>query len=577
MRFPLILHMLALTCVPLAAHAGLPSFSDVTASAGVSYTQHTLNTQPDCFLAVLDPLHPTNAPGVECMPERMSGGAAVGDVDGDGWPDLFVTRLDDHDLLFRNLGQGSFADVSLAWGLQGITSASNGAAFGDLDNDGDLDLVVTTLGAAAYQVFINDRSTFTEEGSARGVSLPDLDQRIGYSVAVGDYDGDGYLDLMLSEWRPGSLEGPTTPVFARLMKNRGAVEPGHFDDVSVAAGVVVENFPASIPSTGPFVFAPGFVDLDDDGHLDIAIAGDYTTSRLFWNQGDGTFLDGTVAAGVGTDENGMGSTFGDYDLDGDLDWFVTSIFCQAVNWCSGNRLYRNDGGRSFTDVTDSAGVRDGDWGWGAAFFDPDNDGDLDLIMTNGVEFTGATCCAGYDADPMRLWENDGTGVMTEGAAAAGIADTGSGKGLLIFDFDRDGDEDVFVVNNGSGGRLFRNDFAGTNHWLRVKLNARESAVDVPNARVLVTAGGVTQIREIGTTSHFLGQSERVAHFGLGSATAASVRVEWPNGKVTLSPNPQIDQLIVLNEPLAATPPACGLGPELVLVLGPLVLLRRRKR
>jgi hypothetical protein len=127
-------------------------------------------------------------------------------------------------------------------------------------------------------------------------------------------------------------------------------------------------------------------------HLDLAIASDFFTSQLFWNNGDGTFTDGTIPAGVGTDFNGMGSTFGDYDGDGDLDWFITNITADPdappTAFGGWNRLYRNEGGRQFTDTTQEAGVRDARWGWGTTFFDYDNDGDLDLIATNGYNGEG---------------------------------------------------------------------------------------------------------------------------------------------------------------------------------------------
>ncbi len=272
----------------------------------------------------------------------MTGGAAVADVDGDGDLDLFVTRLDAHDLLFRNDGNGTFTDVTVASGLAAFNFQSNGAGFGDIDNDGDPDLVVVTIGDfddptnLRNYLFLNDGSgVFSEAAVARGTDATSVTSRTVWSVNFGDYDRDGWLDLHTTYWAFGAAN-------SRLLRNRGAAQPGFFDDTTVAAGVEMP---------GVFAFASTFTDLDGDAWPDLAVAADFGTSRLFWNNGDGSFTDGTVAAGVGTDENGMGSTFGDYDADGDLDWFVTSIRDPAETcetgpcaWgYTGNRLYRNDG------------------------------------------------------------------------------------------------------------------------------------------------------------------------------------------------------------------------------------------
>ena len=249
---------------------------------------------------------------------------------------------------------------------------------------------------------------------------------------------------------------------ARLLRNRGADAPGHFLDVTVEAGVVLDDVRSRnlggfardplITRTdepgpkGPFAFASAFADLDGDGWPDLAVASDYGMTRIFWNNGDGTFTDGTVEASIGSDRNGMGSTFGDYDGDGDLDWFVSSIFaeyeqCESLSGCgtwdsTGNRLYRNDGGRSFSDATDEAGVRDGGWGWGSVFFDFDNDGDLDLAMVGGMHHSATFSDRALDSPT--LWENDGTGRMTDVSEAVGLTHPDASKGFLTFDYDNDG-------------------------------------------------------------------------------------------------------------------------------------------
>lgn len=514
------------------AAAAEPTFTDVTAEAGVVYLQHRFNTEQTCIAgAVVDD-------AALCSLERLSGGAAVGDVDGDGFADLYVTRLDDVDILFVNRGDGTFEDRTYEAGLGGWNLHSNGAGFADLDNDGDLDLFVTTILEPRFYLFINDGSgRFIEAAQTRGVALPSPYLRAGFGVAFGDYDNDGWLDIHTTEWRPSRLDVGCEPSHARLLRNLGSTAPGYFEDVTESAGVVLERG----EQCAIWAYASAFADFDGDGWCDLAVTGDFGSSRLFWNNGDGTFVDGTTAAGVGTDANGMGSTIGDYDGDGRLDWFVTAIYDPAATLASvlapswdGNRLYRNEGERVFSDQTDAAGVRDGGWGWGALFFDYDNDGDLDIAMTNGMDFLrGDHSGTGrFDGGPMRLWRNDG-GTMTDVAPIAGLTDARNGKGILTFDYDNDGDLDLFVVNNGDTGVLYRNDGGNDANWLRVRVVGTRLNRDGIGARVTVTpvTGGPAQVREIGSSSHFLGQSERIAHFGLGDedASVAKVCVDWPDG------------------------------------------------
>ncbi|HSD12294.1 MAG TPA: CRTAC1 family protein, partial [Patescibacteria group bacterium] len=394
-----------------------------------------------------------------------------------------------------------------------------------------------------------------------------------------------WIDIMTSQW---GFDLRTSHM--RLLHNRGAAAPGFFTDVTEKAGFATKNdhvwtslgsvdaalnasyvdkFMAAGTITasqaaeaiyydggvaqaapndqrtfsGQLSFAPAFVDLDGDGWQDIAITSDYGTSRIFWNRGDGTFADGTATAGVSEEEHGMGSTFGDYDGDGKLDWFVTSIampdgMCAGPDpgidclASTGNRLYRNRGDRTFEDATDAMGVRQGYWGWGTAFFDYDNDGDLDLTMTNGMNVKKL-----FRNDPLRFWENEGPGKrMVEEAARVGLEDRSSGKGLLTFDYDGDGDLDLFVVNDNAPPRLMRNDGGNKNAWLTVRVRGTRSNRDGLGAIVeMVRAdGAAAQVREIGAATHFLGQSERAAFFGLGASDAPvkEVRVRWPaSGKM----------------------------------------------
>lgn len=517
------------------------TFTDQTNFAGIYYTQW----EPPVF---------------DDLQLYMTGGAAAADYDNDGWVDLIVTRLDATDILYRNLGDGTFVDVSSQAGLSKSMN-TNGATWGDIDNDGDQDLYVTTIQDVSRRNFLyvnQGNGSFTEEALTRGADLSTQHLTNNFGSAFGDYDSDGYLDLFTVEWNSDSGMGNS-----RLLRNLGAANPGAFEDVTLAAGV---DTSIGNPVGKSFAFAPTFADMDRDGHTDLVIAGDFGQSRLFWNNGDGTFTNGTELAGLGTDENGMGSAVGDYDGDGDLDWFVSSIYesggaCGGALFCgwgaTGNRLYRNDGNRAFSDETDAAGVREGGWGWGSVFLDYDNDGDLDLSHTNGVDFPGEPRGAVFINELTRFWENE-EGVFTEVATQVGVTDSASGKGMLAFDYDNDGDLDMFIVNNSGQPNLYRNDGGNDNDWLRVVAVGTQSNTDGVGAQVTVLPkeSNPDEILygEVLAGSHFLGQSEGVLHFGLADfiGTIDRITIQWPATGITqvfedVTPN----TLLTIIEPAAA--------------------------
>ncbi len=509
------------TCLT-ASFVSAQTFVNVTAAAGIQHVQTT---------AALV----SNLPGTAFM----TGGVAADDFDGDGLTDLVFTRLNDVDILYRNLGNGTFEPRTQAAGFT-MPTLTNGVVSGDIDNDGDKDLYMTTTTGTANHLYLNDgNGVFTDAGPGRVAALANGIRRTGQGATFGDYDRDGYLDLMTADWG-----NPVADSQSRLLRNVGASQPGHFEDVTSAAGLDVYRTDRS------YRFSPRFVDLDRDGALDMAIASDFGTSQLFWNNGDGTFTDGTLAAGVGTDHNGMGSTFGDYDGDGDLDWFITNITADPnlppTGFGGWNRLYRNDGNRQFTDVTAEAGVRDSRWSWGTTFFDYDNDGDLDLIATNG--FTAA----GWVDDRTFLWQNN-NGVFTDVSEVSGITDTLQGRGLVHLDYDNDGDLDVVIVNNEAAPILYRNDGGNANGFLRVKLEGRLSNRDGIGAFITVTPDldnpEMQMVWEVDGGSSFLSQNERIAHFGLGDGNAMVdlVTIEWPSGLVQHQYDVPANQTITLVE------------------------------
>ena len=481
----------------------------------------------------------------------QAGGAAAGDFNGDGWVDLYVTRYFGSDVLYRNNGDGTFADVTNAAFPAGVGNLeTSGAAWGDIDNDGDLDLAVSTLNESRHRLYINSgNGQFSEQGQSRNLLIgTGLPTTAGSSFSMGDYDGDGYLDMFVTAWRDFSTQSPQ--LHARLFRNQGRSNPGHFEDVTLAAGVAMD-IDAGIHAGKDLSFTPRFVDFDRDGHTDLAIASDGGTSRLFWNEGDGTFADGTAIAGIDSGTNDMGFTVGDFNGDGLMDWFVTSIGQGTGTHPSGNRLFLNNGDRTFTDATNT-GVREGGWGWGTESLDFDNDGDLDIAMTNGMTFV--------PSDQSVLFENTGTRTspsFVDRSSTHGITDAGQGRGLLDFDYDRDGDLDLFVVNYDSAPILYRNDSSNSNAWLQVATVGSQSNRDGIGTIITVTPDSdsepeVFYVAEIDGSSNYLSQSESLAHIGLGDVESLDVvHLLWPSGYEQTFSNVDVNQRLAIVEGLLA--------------------------
>jgi tetratricopeptide (TPR) repeat protein len=507
------------------------------------------------------------------LPEDMGSGLAWGDYDGDGDPDLFLVNEDGpltlspdearrspaHAALFRNDG-GRFTDVTETAGLD-LHGCGMGAAWGDYDGDGDLDLVVTRFGRNA--LFRNDGGGhFTDVSDASGVGAP---EGFWSGAAWGDYDRDGDLDLYVAGYvkyrYDEALAGKGSQQYAAvvpftlnpssyppernlLLRNDGGV----FHDVAAQAGV--ENL------TGRSLSA-AWADFDGDGWPDLYVANDISDNAMYRNLGNGRFEDVSHAAWVADYRGAMGLGVGDWDNDGDLDIFIAHWIAQE------NALYDNQARREaaapqpmrFLDIADQVGLGQialDFVGWGCGFFDFDNDGREDLFVVNGSTFQ-------REDDPGRLvpmrdllfW-NAGTGTgggFFEAGDAAGeaLAVENVGRGAACADFDGDGDLDIAINVNGGDVRLLRNDGGDRQRSLRVVLRghrSRDAAARTTGGRralrtttfatgavVRLTANGVTQMREIGAGPSYLSQSPPgEAHFGLGAAASVErLEIDWPDG------------------------------------------------
>jgi enediyne biosynthesis protein E4 len=337
-----------------------------------------------------------------------------------------------------------------------------------------------------------------------------------------------------------------------LWNSRGGDEVGRFDDVSATAGI---RAPRADPAV--YVFGATFRDLDDDGAPDLAVTADFGRSRMLWNNGDGTFLDGTDRAGTDDEENGMGATTADLDGDGDPDRIVTSVFdpngssiAKGGNWGgTGNRVYRNDGDRRFTDVTDDFGLRDGGWGWGVAAFDADNDGAFEVAQVSGIDSPDIPILEPFRAAPSFFWTRDGDS-FAEASAEVGFTMV-NGRGLAVLDYDGDGRQDLVTARPGSAPRLFRNVSGGVGHWIRVEAVGRVTNREGLHAVVTIRRNSEVILRsQVQSLTDFIGQSERVVHVGLGSDGApVDIEVEFPatGRRATLS-GVSVDQTVRVEEP-----------------------------
>jgi hypothetical protein len=465
-----------------------------------------------------------NASKVENQMAAISGGVASGDYDGDGWVDLYILQgQSGPNRLLRNNGNGVFQDVAAAAGVALAADCWSGPTFADFTGDGKLDLFVGGVLGTGPRFFRNQGDgTFEDVTAATGVTI----DTASVGASFGDYDRDGDLDFFVTRWG-------TEPAVGELLKyvwrnNGDGTFTGFGSDIGID-GFLDRGVDRS--------FAPNFADINSDGWPDFLVTSDFGTSRVFLNDQDGTFTDVTNPAVI-TDQNGMGAAVVDFDDDGDLDWFVTSIY-NASTGKDGNRLYRNPGNGNFSDYTTAAAVRIGYWGWGACAQDFNNDGFVDLLHENGWS----------TPDAVRLFVNNGNATFTERSQELGLLTVVEARGVSCFDYDRDGDIDVFVAPNNDSSVLYRNEGGNLGNFLQVRLVGTAPNTEAIGARVYGTIGARTQLREIRAGSNYVSQDPAVAHFGLGTATQVDqLQVVWPDQSTTTLNNVSANQFLVVAKP-----------------------------
>ena len=524
--------------------------------------------------AKLDFKHENSATSNKYLIETMGGGVALFDYDNDGRLDLFFTngaRLEDPmpdgkspdksdpkfwNRLYRQNSDGTFVDVTEKAGLTGMPQNyyGMGVAVGDYDNDGFEDIYVTGFGGNTLY-HNNGNGTFTDVTKKAGVEAG------GWSASAGffDYDNDGKLDLFVTryvdwtfktnrycgEQRPGyraychpdNYDGVTDILY----HNNG---DGTFTDVSAKAGI------ANPKGKGLGV---SFADYDNDGFTDIFVANDSVQCFLYHNNGNGTFTEVGLLAGVGYNEDGktfagMGIDFTDYDNDGLPDVVVTDLSNERY------MLFRNNGDSSFRDVTNHSGIGAATLafsGWSTRFFDYDNDGWKDLFVAQShvmdtIEKTSPNLS--YLEPPLLL--RNQSGHFVKAAAGEVFERSWAGRGAAFGDIDNDGDTDIVVSNVGQYAYMLRNDGGNRNNWIGIEPVGKKSNRDGIGARIkVVAASGLTQYFTVNTAVGYQSASDKRIIIGLGDDnTAKLIEIRWPSGIVQKFENVKARQYLRAAEP-----------------------------
>jgi enediyne biosynthesis protein E4 len=525
-------------------------FSDITQSSGVTF-------------------HHLSAPEKKYIVESMGGGVALFDFDNDGCLDIYFTNAltvdtatnpgSSRSALYRGHCDGTFTDVTERSGLA-YPGWAMGVVAADFDGDGYEDLYVTCFGSN-HLYHNNGDGTFTDITAKAGVD----DARWSTGAAVADYDRDGALDLFVSNYVAFKLSD--VPQFGKgkfcqykgvavqcgprglpgagdsLFHNNG---DGTFTNVSVKAGV-------SDP-VGRFGLGAVWTDIDGDGWPDLYVANDTGPNFLYHNNHNGTFTDIGFASGAAVGEDGqeqgsMGIAVGDYFHTGLFALFVTNFSDEY------NTLYRHDTPLSYTDVSYAAKVAAISIpyvGWGTGFFDYDNDGWPDLLLVNGhvyPQMENANVGTSY-YQRMLLFHNDHNGTFSEVAKQVGEAlmTRRVSRGAAFGDIDNDGDIDVVVENLDGRPTILRNDGGNRNDWITLKLTGRGRNREAIGARAKVVSGDLVQWDEVRAGDSYLSSNDKRLHFGLGKRGKVDlVEIHWPDGQIESLRNLKANQFVFVDE------------------------------
>ena len=532
-------------------------FVDATAAAGITFQ------------------HVDGRTGEKYLIETLGSGALFFDFDLDGALDLYIVNathipppVDEkhshghlpENKLYQNNGDGTFTDITQKAGV-GDTGYGVGCASADIDNDGYPEIYITNYGHNRLY-HNNGDGTFTDITQKAGVG----DKRWGTSCAFLDYDSDGDVDLYVVNYMKFSVEenrwwetrgirtycSPTDQIAGSHFVSEPDIlyrnnGDATFTDVTAAAGI----------SHRALGLAVAVGDYDNDGYPDLHIANDMEADLLYRNNGDGTFTEAADLTGTGYDGNGfpgsgMGSAFGDYDNNGSLDLVVSNASSLPVV------LYQNENAVFFTDVSFTSGIGAVTlpyFKWAVEFFDYNNDGLLDIFVANGhlqenISLFSDSTYPQSDLLFRNTRQQNGTYHFTDASVEVGLAHLPKrvSRGAAFGDYDNDGDIDIFLNNSNQPATLLRNEGGNSNHWLTIQLIGTQSNASSIGTKALVKAGDLSLLREVRSGASYLSQSDLRVHFGLGeNSEVDTLEIHWQSRLIERFANLKSNQILRIKE------------------------------
>jgi len=478
-------------------------------------------------------------------PMLFSAGVAVADYNNDGYLDIyFVAGSGGVNQLYQNQGDNTFVEMASEAGIAISGVKGSGPTFADIDGDGWLDLFVGAVDNDQFYLFQNNQNgTFTDITASSGLMMTAANS---VSTTFGDMDNDGDIDMFISHWGNPIGSDKSLEIVWRNDTQNNVIK---FVDISTELGMDA-LYQGQIVDTS---FVPSLSDIDNDGDIDLLLVSDSGQSKVLRNDGNKLTRTNVVSIndqfGMGS---AVGDIDNDGDMDWYVTSVYTKASSgQTINHTTsynGNRLYINDGEGNFNNSAFVKRLDNGGWAWAACFADFDNDGLTDIFHVNGWGQSGVDFSQ-YQDDVSRFYLQQSDGSFKESAGAVNVNEIKQGRGVSCNDIDRDGDVDIITSNNDSNASYFRNELTSGHHYLIVQLAGNTANRQALGAKIQVTSStGLVQTKELRIDNNFVSTNAVEAHFGLGTQEMpVNITVTWPNGTTTVHDDIAIDQLITLEQ------------------------------
>ena len=465
------------------------------------------------------------------MPLRVSAGIAVSDVNNDGFQDLLFSLGDNQCLkLLVNKEGREFVDETSMYNLSNLSFRSSSPHFFNLNNDEFIDFIVGSVDGTPPKVFLNINGEKFELQENTGFEI--LAGRNTITIQSTDYNNDGFEDLFLSHW----LEDFEQDHFWENLGN-GKFKPADTD----------LDFYSPF-DTIDYCHNAKFLDINGNGFEDLLLTSDFGTSQVWLNLSGDKFI--YIPHYNLSEENGMGSALGDFDNDGDFDWFVTSVYDDdgilEGNWGgSGNKFYKNEGLGNFIESSEELRVYDSSWGWGTTFADFNNDGYQDIITVNGWPQGSDQ----FKNDHLKLFISNQAEFFIESASQLGILDTLQGRGVSVFDYNQDGCLDIVTSNYRGPLKLYENQCINDYHYLTISLWESNQKPFGEDCRIEIYNGSKIQLRKVSNSSNYVSQNPLEVHFGLkNNKVVDSLKVYWSDNSTSVLLNVEANQKLHIAKP-----------------------------